>query len=55
MTMAQLYHQHTVNDIAMIYIPKGTKYTLASEYLNGDPIATPPLCLYNILLSIKYA
>ena len=41
MTMPQLYHQHTVNDIAMVYIPKETKNTLASGYLNGDPIATP--------------
>ena len=31
-----------------------TKNALASEDPNGEPIATPSICLYNILLNIKY-
>ena len=30
------------------------KNGLASEGTNWDPIATPSVCLYNILLNIKY-
>ena len=30
------------------------KNGLASEGTNWDPIATPPVCLYNTLLNIKY-
>ena len=30
------------------------KNALASEGLNGDTIATPSICLYNILSNIKY-
>ena len=45
----------------MVYIPKGNYLanlvhgeSLASEGPNGDPIATPSICLYSILLKIKY-
>ena len=48
----------------MVYIPKGNyppnlvygeqKNALASEGPNGDPIATSPIYLYNIVLNIKY-
>ena len=37
----------------MVYIPKWAKNALASEGPNGDPIAAPSICLYNIL-NIKY-
>ena len=32
----------------------GAKHALASEDPNGDPIATPSICLYNLLLNMKF-
>ena len=57
----QIYYQHTVDNNGVY--PKGdlsnqfcswyAKTTLASEDPNGDPIATPSICLYDILLNTK--
>ena len=37
----------------MVYIPKGN-YLANVEGPNGDPIATVSICVYDILLNIKY-
>ena len=53
-----MYHQHSAKNI-MIYITKGIDLTnpfmiFAGEGANGDLVATLSICLYNILLNIKY-
>ena len=41
------------NQLSNLVCSWKVKNALASEGPNGDPIATPSVCLYNVLLNIK--